>query len=296
MKRYKMNIIKKVFYRCRLLYLRRTNLLEYNKTMYYYTLGREINLKNPKSLDEKIIYMSFFTDTTLWSRCADKVAVRDYVKEHGFGYMLNEVYGVYERPQEIDYNKLPSGFVIKTNHASGTNIIVKNKQELDISKTNEQLEKWLKMDYSRVSGDPHYSSIKPLILIEKLLSDNSSYNTDTSLADFKFFCINGTPVAVEMMTDRFNHTHKRRFYDMDWNPHDEWMLEGYPVAEISEKPVPFEEMKQAAITLSKDFCFVRVDFYVINNKPVFGELTFTPGATECSQLFLEEQGAKLVLP
>lgn len=291
-----MNIIQKVIFRCRLLYLRRTNLLEYNKAMYYYTLGREIDLNNPKTLDEKIIYMSFFTDTTLWSRCADKVAVRDYVKELGYGYMLNEVYGVYENTQQIDYDKLPSEFVIKTNHASGTNIIVKNKEDLDIVKTNKQIERWLKMDYSKVSGDPHYSRIKPLILIEKLLSDNSSYNTKTSLADFKFFCVNGTPIAVEMMTDRFNHTHKRRFYDMEWKPKDEWMLEGFPVAELSEKPVPFEEMKKAAETLSKDFCFVRVDFYVINNKPIFGELTFTPGVTECSRLFQEELGAKLILP
>lgn len=290
-----MNIFKRVFRRVYLKVLSRVNLLQYNKTRYYYSLGRKLNVKNPQTLDEKIVYMSFNSDISLWAECADKIKVRDYVTNHGFGYMLNELYGVYDKPEQINYDQLPDKFVIKTNHASGTNIIVKDKSLINKAEINKQLNEWLKTDYSRKSGDPHYSMIQPRILIEKFLNDYSGYNSETSLADYKFFCINGEPVCVEMMTDRANHSHKRRFYDMDWKVRDEWMLEGYPVAEVAEKPEPFDEMRKAAKELSVDFCFVRVDFYIINGKPIFGELTFTPGATECSQKFQEDMGRKMII-
>jgi hypothetical protein len=232
-------------------------------------------------MDEKIIYLSFNTDTSRWSECADKVKVREYIRECGYEEILPVVYGVYEDATQIDFNALPNCFVAKTNNASGTNIIVKDKRKADLTAIVKKLNAWLKRDYSKYSGDPHYSKIPPKILIEELLSDKSPYNS-TSLADYKFFCVAGKPICVEMMTDRTAHSHKRRFYDMDWNPHDEWMLKGYPVADIAEKPVPFEDMKRIASVLSRPFRFVRVDFYVINNKPIFGELTFTPGETECS--------------
>lgn len=274
-------MIKKVINKVKLEYYRRYNLLEYNRLRYYLNTGRLINLSDPRTMDEKIIYMSFNTDTSKWSECADKVKVREYIKECGYAGILPVVFGVYDDANQIDFSILPNSFVAKTNNASGTNIIVRDKSKADLQAIVKKLNAWLERDYSKYSGDPHYGRIPPKILIEELLGDNSPYNA-TSLADYKFFCVGGKPVCVEMMTDRTAHSHKRRFYDMDWNAHDEWMLKGYPVADLAQRPVPFEEMKAIASSLSSPFKFVRVDFYVINDKPVFGELTFTPGETECS--------------
>ena len=274
-------MIKRVVNRVKLEYYSRTNLLNYNRFRYYLNTGRVVNLEHPTTMDEKIIYMSFYTDTTNWSECADKVKVRDYIIKCGYKEILPFVYGVFNKAEEIDFSVLPNSFVAKTNNASGTNIIVRDKSKADLTDIIKKLNKWLKWDYSRCSGDPHYKRIPPKIIVEELLSDESPYNA-TSLADYKFFCVSGKPLCVEMMTDRTPHSHKRRFYDMDWNVHDEWMLKGYPIAEIANKPVPFEEMKVIASTLSEPFKFVRVDLYVINDKPIFGELTFTPGETECS--------------
>ncbi len=274
-------MIRKIIRRLRLEFLRRFNLLGYNCYMYELATGRKVDLKNPKTMDEKIIYMSFFTDTSRWSECADKVKVREYIKECGYENILTKQFGVYETPSEIDYKQLPEGFVIKTNNASGTNIIVREKSKADFVQINKQLDKWLKTDYSKTSGDPHYRGITPRILVEELLADDAPFNRP-SLADFKFFCVHGMPQCVEMMTDRTRNSHKRRFYDMNWNVRDEWMLKGYPVADVVSKPDPIDEMRDIATKLSQPFKFVRVDFYIINNKPVFGELTFTPGETECS--------------
>lgn len=277
-----MKLFKKIYRYLKIEYLRRFNLLGYNCFIYEKNTGRVVNLQNPLIMDEKIIYMSFFGNHERWSELADKVKVRDYIEQCGYSRILPKRYGVYSTADEIDFSKLPNdGFVIKTNNASGTNIIVRDKSSLDIPKIKKQLNKWLKRDYSKISGDPHYARIKPMILVEELLHDNSKYNTP-SLADYKIFCANGEPICVEMMTDRTRKTHKRRFYDIQWQVHDEWMLKGFPVAEIADKPQCFEQMVEIAKKLSTPFPFVRVDFYVIENKPVFGEMTFTPGATECS--------------
>lgn len=277
-----MNYLKKIFRRAYIEYLRQFDLKGYNCYMYELNTGRKVNLKNPRTLDDKIIYMSFYTDTSKWSELADKVKVRDYIIAKGYGDILTKQYGVYTTPDEIDFDALPAdGFVIKTNNASTTNIIIRDKSNLNVCQVKNQLRKWLKWNYSKISGDPHYAKIKPMILIEELLKDDSPFNTP-SLADFKFFCSEGRPLCVEMMTDRTRTSHRRRFYDMEWNVRDEWMMAGYPVADVAEKPVVFDEMKAIASDLSKEFKFVRVDFYIINGKPVFGELTFTPGATECS--------------
>ena len=277
-----MNILAKIYSRLKIEYLRNFNLVGYNCYIYQLNTGRVVNLKEPQTMDEKIIYMSFWGNHERWSELADKVKVRDYVEQCGFSTILPKRYGVYTTVNEIDFDKLPNnGFVIKTNNASGTNIIVHDKATLDIQSVKKQLDKWLKRDYSKISGDPHYAKIEPMILVEELLHDDSIYNTP-SLADYKFFCANGVPICVEMMTDRTRMSHKRRFYDIQWQVHDEWMLKGFPIAEIAEKPQCFKQMVDIAKTLSTPFPFVRVDFYVIDNKPIFGEMTFTPGATECS--------------
>ena len=131
--------------------------------------GVYLNIDNPKTLDDKIAYMAFRTDTSEWSRLADKVRVREYVEECGYGEYLPRLYGTWEHADEIDFDKLPQAFVIKTNNASATNILVRDKSRIDIAAVRKQLDEWLMMDYGYRTCQPHYSRIKPLILAEEFL-------------------------------------------------------------------------------------------------------------------------------
>lgn len=255
--------------------------------------GNRLNVNNPSTLYEKIAYMAFRTDTTEWSRLADKVHVRDYVNDCGLGECLPKLLGVWEKASDVDFDKLPNSFVIKTNNASATNILVRNKSELDINSTRQRLEKWLKWEYGLQTCQPHYSRIKPLILAEEFLVDNDTAKAKKSLVDYKFYCINGIPLYVMVMTDREPNTHKVKvvIFDMSWNAHNEFVSEIHETAdETIQQPSSFTLMQQMASTLSKPFPFVRVDFYEVNGKPVFGEMTFTPGFDTFTQAFQVELG------
>lgn len=260
--------------------------------MYRRNMGRKLNLKEPCTLDDKIYYLSYNSNTSLWSDLADKVKVRDYVVRCGLSGILCKLYGVYSSSNEIKYDDLPESFVIKTNNASATNIIVKDKEKLNVQAVNSQLDKWLKIDYGKITATPHYSKIEPKILVEEYLHDDSKMNK-TSLADYKFYCINGRPEAVMIYTGRIPNTHimKRTMYDMDWNPHEEWIWDKKTIVTDIEKPRKFEEMKQIVEKLARPFVFVRVDLYYVNDKIYFGELTFTPGHRSTSDIFQRKFGS-----
>lgn len=246
--------------------------------------GKKLDIDNPHTLYDKIVYMAFKTDTSEWSRLADKVCVREYVKECGYGENLPKLYGTWERSADIDYDILPKAFVIKTNHASATNILVKDKNKIDKNKINKQLDTWLKWDYGYDTCQPHYSRIKPLILAEEFLIDEKGKD---SLVDYKFYCVNGKPLYIIVYTDRIPNSHdmKRTIYDMEWNLHQEFLGKCAIPGSDLEKPKSFDLMKEIAAKLSSNFPFVRIDFYEINQKPIFGEMTFTPGMQETSTEF-----------
>lgn len=255
--------------------------------------GNSLNVNNPTTLYDKIAYMAFRTDTTEWSRLADKVHVRDYVNECGYGKYLPQLLGVWEKASDVDFDDLPNSFVIKTNNASATNILVRNKSKLDIISTRQKLDKWLKWEYGLQTCQPHYSRIKPLILAEEFLIDCETAKANKSLVDYKFYCINGRPMYVMVMTDREPNTHMMKVgvFDMSWNVHNEFVSDIHETADNDIKqPSSFTLMQQMAATLSKPFPFVRVDFYEINGKPIFGEMTFTPGFDTFTQAFQVELG------
>lgn len=131
--------------------------------------GVPLNIDNPQTLDDKIAYMAFRTETSEWSRLADKVRVREYVEECGYGDYLPKLYGTWERADDINFDELPQAFVIKTNNASATNILVRDKSKIDVVAVRKQLDEWLKDDYGYRTCQPHYSRIKPLILAEEFL-------------------------------------------------------------------------------------------------------------------------------
>lgn len=240
--------------------------------------GLDMNIEHPKTLHEKIFWMEYYSDTTEWSRLTDKVAVRDYVEECGLGYILNEVYAVYDAiPDENTFfENLPDAFVAKVNNSGGgTAILVKNKEHCNKKGVMKQLVDYFYDDYGARTGQPHYSCIKPKILVEKLLVNDKE--PQAGLVDYKFFCFNGEPKYVNVIGNRdlFSHSFLiDQVFDLNW---ERIVFDKKDKSKDIECPCSFKEMISIAKILSASFSFVRVDLYEVGGKPVFGELTFTPG-------------------
>lgn len=275
--------------------LRKTNPEKLFSIYFRRSTGKTLAIDKPKSLYDFIAYFEFRTDTSEWSRLADKVKVRDYVSDCGYGDFLPKLFGVWEHVEDVDFTILPNRFVIKTNNGSATNIIVKDKTKIDDNQTRSQLAEWLATDYGFLSCQPHYSRIPPLILAEEYLEDNETERTGKSLLDYKIYCVHGSPKYVFVYSDRVPNSHimKRTVYDMEWNSHQEFLGRlAVPGSEV-KKPESFELMREMAAKLSSPFPFVRVDFYEINGKPIFGEMTFTPGMQETSLTLLNMLGEQI---
>ena len=234
------------------------------------------NLKKPQSFMEKILWLSLYSDTSMWSKLADKYRVREYVIDRCGEQYVNKIYGIYNSAIEIDYSLLPKSFVLKTTNSCATNIIVKDKNILNIKETNHKLNKWLKFPYGELTGQLHYTQIEPLIIAEKFMEQTKK--SEQSLIDYKFFFFILFPKYVVIYSDREENTHNYSVmvYDMDWNAYPEFVNSRCPISDIIPRPSALEEMISIASRLSEPFPFVRVDLYLINGSPIFGEMTFTP--------------------
>lgn len=268
-------------------------ILKYIKNQYFLYLGKhnprllieklyqsyyneKINLETPVNIDEKINYLKLYSDTSLWSRCADKYEAREFVKERGLEFTLNELYGLYDSPEDIKFENLPDSFVIKTTNGGGGNsvMIVKNKNELNKKKAIKTLRKWLDMPVGYKYAELHYNAIKPRIVIEKYLNIPQG---KSSLIDYKFNCFNGHVYSVFLCSDRkFGEKVSYSIYDLDWIKHPECVKPEYSTDEEFVKPKSFDKMVEYSSILSKHVPYVRVDWYDVDGNPVFGELTFTP--------------------
>lgn len=242
------------------------------KLQYRIKLKRKLNLKDPKRYTEKIQWYKLYYRNPVMMECVDKYGVRKYIEKKGFGNILNQLYQVVDRPEEINFDQLPDKFVIKTTNGSGTNILVKDKKTLNIAETKKKLNDFLNMAEASAGREWAYGGSSKKIIVEELLEDNS--NKDKGISDYKFLCFNGKPVYVVYDKDRFSD-HKRNFYDVNWNYVK--VDSDCPCFEDSvKKPENYEKMVEIASVLSRDFPAVRVDLYNIEGKIYFGELTFYP--------------------
>ena len=241
------------------------------KKYYKKKSGKELNLDNPQTFSEKLNWYKLNDRNPLMAKCADKVSVRDYLKEKGYGDCLNEVYGVYDRVNDIDLSKLPNQFVIKAAHGSHMNYIVKDKERFDWKHAKKMMKTWLHQDIYWSGREWVYKSLPKRIIIEPYIEDETG-----ELRGFKFFCFNGNCSLMQYEPGRYDGRHIRNFYDMEWKllPFGKEM--DFDAETAIEKPDCFDEMKKIAISLSESFNFVRVDFYQVNNKVYFGEMTFFP--------------------
>lgn len=233
--------------------------------------GQLPDLENPQTFSEKQQWYKLNEKNPLMEKCADKYDVREYIKDCGYEHLLNEIYGIYDRVEDLPIADLPERFVIKGTHGSGFNLIVKDKKTVKWRIWKKIMKSWLKQDIYWSGREWVYKNLKRRLVVEKYLEDTSG-----GLLDYKFFCFNGQPRFMQLEVGRYTSNNTRNFYDVDWNllPFGK-DLEHNPDI-VVEKPEGFEEMKEIAAKLSKPFSFVRVDLYQVGGKIYFGELTFFP--------------------
>ena len=258
---------------------------------------RPIQLHKPTLYYDKVFWLATHTDTTLWSRLADKYEVRDFVASHCGNEILNELYGVYDTSTDIRWDELPDEFVLKTTHGCASNIFVRDKARANVKEISNMLDKLLSLRYGDLTAQPHYSKIKPRIIAEKLMVQDGDPNR--ALIDYKFNCFNGFVHSCAVFSDRLPNTHQfgRMIYDNEWQPHPEWIENDKSVRlKDVDRPPCLHEMIQIASKLSVGFPYVRVDLYCIDARPVFGEMTFTPGLAPYTVEFQKALGDLIVLP
>ena len=242
---------------------------------------KEFDVNNPQDLNEKILWLSLFTDTSEWTRLTDKYAVREYVKECGLENILIPLYGHWDDPKKIDWNALPKSFVLKSNNGASANTvkIVKDKDSLDIPKVTKEMEEWLTHKIGMETTEFHYLGIEPCIIAEQLLENDEETKAYTStLIDYKIWCFNGKAYAIWTCMNRNLDGAEVATFDHDWNYHPEGSVFNKDYKQqphLCPKPACLEEMIEAAEKLSKPFPVVRVDLYCVGGKVYSGEMTFT---------------------
>lgn len=229
-----------------------------------------LNLKKPLYYGEKIQWIKLNGNLERYGKFVDKYEVRKYIELAIGEKYINKVYGVYKRPEEINFQQLPQTFVIKMTNGTSANIICKDKSNLNIKSTIKKLKKWQREKIYKYTKELQYKNVESKIICEEYLEDETG-----SLRDYKFHCSNGKVYLIEVFTDRFTD-YKENFYDVDWNECE--TLGRSKKVDCIERPSNLEEMLSIVQVLSKKFHYVRIDLYSVKGKIYFGEFTFTPSS------------------
>lgn len=252
---------------------------------------RTLDYQHPVTLSEKLMWLSRYWQHPLKTRCADKYLVRGYVTDKGLEHLLIPLIAVYDRAEDIAFERLPQSFILKCNHASGLNAVVSDKSLIDPQSLRRRFQTYLTMDFSQVHCEIHYQSIPRKIVCEPLIAD-------TAPTEYQFWCVNGEPDSILVCRKNFDGSYNAFSYSCDFKQLFERIGEAENTDETL-RPKALDDMLCYARILSRDFPFVRVDFFEVNGKVFFAELTFTP---DCNYLrsygetFQHRLGEKLILP
>jgi hypothetical protein len=234
-------------------------------------LGRKPDLRSPETFNDKIQWLKLHWRDELAIRCADKVAVRDYVAARVGPEVLNQVYGVYARVGDIPWSELPKACVFKASHGSGWNILCHDSGTADRAEILATLSRWLRRNHFWITREWVYRDIAPRILIEEMLTDEHGGVP----CDYKVFCFHGQPAFIQVDFDRFEN-HRRNIYDLDWRLLPVSIK--FPRApELNPARPPLTAMLAMSSALAQPFVHVRVDWFVVDQGLRFGEMTFFHG-------------------
>lgn len=245
----------------------------YLKLMYWCRFGKKLNLESPKTFNEKLQWLKLNYRRPEFTNMVDKYEAKKIAESIiGTEYIIPTL-GVWDKFDEIDFADLPNQFVLKCTHDSGGLVICKDKSKLNIEKARKKIEKCLKRNYYWVGREWPYKNVKPRIIAEQYMEDMN----DKELRDYKFFTFNGAVKAFFISQGRENGQTKADYYDVNFNHLDfKW---GYPNAENApHKPEKLDEMLSAAEKIAKGHPQLRVDFYEVNGRVFFGEMTFYDGS------------------
>lgn len=249
---------------------------------YVARFGKKPDLDHPRNLIEKIYWMQLHCDTSEWTVCADKYRMRNFIEDKGFADNLPTLYGMWEDPCDINWGDLPQQFVIKANNGCGTVLVVKDKSKYNERKIKKLLKNWISIPYGYRGFQPHYLRIKPCIIAEELLiQDKELDELSASMVDFKVWCFNGKAESIFVAYNRTNKSLGIDLYDTQWQRLPQYIRShGIEIVDFNKeipKPPCLDEMLYIAQKVSEGMPQVRVDFYVIDGKPVIGELTMASG-------------------
>lgn len=244
----------------------------YLKMMYYLKTGRKLDLRHPRFYGGKIQWLKLYNRRPEYTMMVDKYDVKDYVARIiGDKYIIPTL-GVWDRPEDINFDDLPQQFVLKTTHGGGGSgvVICKDKSTFNVKAATLSLKRAMKQNIYKVYREWAYKDVKPRIIAEKYLSD-----TDGELNDYKIFTFNGEPKIIELDYNRFKG-HQRNLYDSNWHKMEATMeYPSDPQREFS-KPKKLGELLELSKKLSVGIPHVRTDFFIVNDQIYFGELTFYP--------------------
>lgn len=243
----------------------------YLRWIYYLETGNKLNLDNPQRYNEKLQWIKLYDHNPLYTTLADKYRVKEVVSEKIGAEHVAKCYGVWDKAEDIEWDKLPKRFVLKTNHDSGNNgvFICKDKSKIEKEKWIQKINASLRRDTSIPGREWPYKEVKRCVFAEQYLEDASG-----ELRDYKFFCFNGVVKYLFIATERQSGGEvKFDYFDADFNHLD--IVQHHPMSgKKIEKPAMFDQMKDLAAKLSKGLPEVRVDLYEVNGRIYFGEYTF----------------------
>lgn len=241
---------------------------------YYKNLGKFPNWNNPVTFNEKLQWLKLYDRRPIYTQMVDKFEAKKYVANIiGEEYIIPTL-GVWEKGEDINFDSLPNQFVLKTTHDSGSIVICKDKNVLDKKSAISTMNKSLKRNFYATTREWPYKNVKPRIIAEKYMVDESGIE----LKDYKFFCFNGEPNFLKVDYNR-NINHQANYYDLDWKiqPFYEEVCPSNKNINIV-MPNNFHDMIEIARKLAINIPFVRIDLYTVKNQIYFGEITFFPNS------------------
>ena len=242
----------------------------YIKFFYKLNLGKKLDLKNPKTFNEKLQWLKLNDRKDVYTIMVDKYQAKNYVSEKiGEEYIVKTL-GIWEKFNDIDFDKLPDKFVLKCTHNSGGVVVCSDKATLNLKQAKNKINKSLKRNYYHNGREWPYKNVKPRIIAEEFLSEN--------IIDYKVFCFGGKAEVLHTCVDREINDLKIDFFDFDWNHLDIKRDNCKTSDALPKKPVNLDKMKEISEVLSQGIKFTRVDFYEIEGKLLFGEISFFPAS------------------
>lgn len=244
----------------------------YLKIKYKYRFGKKLDFSNTVTFNEKLQWLKIYDRKDIYTRMVDKYEAKEYVSNIiGAQYIVPTI-GVYSKIDDINFELLPNKFVIKCTHDSGGLVIVRDKERLDIDIVKKKINNSLKRNYYYIGREWPYKNVKPRIIVENYLEENDN----KTIQDYKFFCFNGKPEIMYLSEGLEDHrTARMSFYDMNMRKVDCMRSDYRPLEYTPEKPKNFEKMKEFSAILSRGIPHLRVDWYEVDGKLYFGELTFS---------------------